>query len=147
MTRKGGAALPFSHLRISEQPIRATHPDPAGGFYCARHQWQFLDKYEMAENWRRAIFCSTARIRRMRSWHHIPQDVQAILAEKQAQLYVINAYRIAHVNAASVRGLIPLCRWRFFHLTALLPAAGNSVALFTAGDHPQLQQRGKCRSG
>lgn len=92
---KKAGGLTVSHLRISEQPIRATYLIRQADF-IACHQWQFLDKYEMAEKLAPGgIFLLNSPYPADEVWHHIPQDVQAILAEKQAQLYVINAYRIA----------------------------------------------------
>lgn len=119
---KKAGGLTVSHLRISEQPIRATYLIRQADF-IACHQWQFLDKYEMAEKLAPGgIFLLNSPYPADEVWHHIPQDVQAILAEKQAQLYVINAYRIARECRLGAR-INTVMQMAFFHLTALLPAA------------------------
>lgn len=117
---KKAGGLTVSHLRISEQPIRATYLISRADF-IACHQWQFLDKYAIAEKLAPGgIFLLNSPYPADKVWHHIPQDVQALLIEKQAQLYVINAYQIARECRLGAR-INTVMQTAFFHLTALLP--------------------------
>lgn len=117
---KKAGGLTVSHLRISEQPIRATYLISRADF-IACHQWQFLDKYAIAEKLAPGgIFLLNSPYPADKVWHHIPQDVQALLVEKQAQLYVINAYQIARECRLGAR-INTVMQTAFFHLTALLP--------------------------
>ncbi len=117
---KKAGGLTVSHLRISEQPSRATYLISRADF-IACHQWQFLDKYAIAEKLAPGgIFLLNSPYPADKVWHHIPQDVQALLVEKQAQLYVINAYQIARECRLGAR-INTVMQTAFFHLTALLP--------------------------
>ena len=118
---KKAGGLTVSHMRISEKPIRSTYLINQADF-IACHQWQFLDKYAMEEKLAPGgILLLNSPYPPDKVWHHIPQDMQAVLIEKHVKLYVINAYQIARECHLGAR-INTVMQTAFFHLTNLLPS-------------------------
>lgn len=118
---KKAGGLTVSHLRVSERPINSTYLIARADFVGC-HQWQFIDKYMMAERLKPGgIFLLNTPYSAEEVWQHLPRDVQALLCQKQARFYVINAAKIARECQLGAR-INTVMQMAFFHLTALLPA-------------------------
>lgn len=103
--------LTVSHLRVSEHPIRSAYLISQADFVGC-HQLQFIDKYQMAERLKPGgIFLINTPYSADEVWARLPREVRAVLNQKQARLYVINAAKIAR-ECGPPRVSIRLCRWR-----------------------------------
>lgn len=58
-------------------------------------------------------------------WSRLPQEVQAVLNQKKARFYVINAAKIARECGLAAR-INTVMQMAFFHLTQILP--GDSAS-------------------
>lgn len=122
--------LTVSHLRVSEQPIRSAYLVSQADFVGC-HQLQFINKYQMAERLKPGgIFLLSTPWSAEEVWSLLPQDVQAVLNQKQARFYVINAARIARECGLGAR-INTVMQMAFFHLTPLLP--GDSALMELQG--------------
>ncbi len=117
--QKGGG-LTVSHLRVSEQPIRSAYLISQADFVGC-HQLQFIDKYQMAERLKPGgIFLLNTPYSADEVWSRLPQEVQAVLNQKKARFYVINAAKIARECGLAAR-INTVMQMAFFHLTQILP--------------------------
>ena len=117
---KKAGGLTVSHLRVSERPINSTYLIEQADFVGC-HQLQFVDKYLMVERLKPGgIFLLNTPYGAEEVWHRLPQDVQAVLNQKQARFYVINAAKIARDCQLGAR-INTVMQMAFFHLTAILP--------------------------
>ncbi|KAE9798358.1 pyruvate:ferredoxin (flavodoxin) oxidoreductase, partial [Escherichia coli] len=109
-----------SHLRVSEQPIRSAYLVSQADFVGC-HQLQFIDKYQMAERLKPGgIFLLNTPYNVDEVWARLPQEVQAVLNQKKARFYVINAAKIARECGLAAR-INTVMQMAFFHLTQILP--------------------------
>lgn len=117
---KKAGGLTVSHLRVSEKPINSAYlVDKADFVGC--HQLQFIDKYQMAERLKPGgIFLLNTPYSAEEAWDRLPQDVQAVLNQKQARFYIINAQKIARECQLGAR-INTVMQMAFFHLTQILP--------------------------
>ncbi|HCH50666.1 MAG TPA: pyruvate:ferredoxin (flavodoxin) oxidoreductase [Proteus sp.] len=117
---KKAGGLTVSHLRVSQQPIHSTYLIKEADFIGC-HQWQFIDKYQVVEKLKvGGILLLNTPYSAELIWAKLPQEVQALLIEKQARLYTINAYKIARESQLGAR-INTVMQTAFFHLTALFP--------------------------
>lgn len=117
---KKAGGLTVSHLRVSERPINSTYLIEQADFVGC-HQLQFIDKYLMAERLKPGgIFLLNTPYAAEEVWHRLPQDVQAVLNQKQAHFYIINAAKIARDCQLGAR-INTVMQMAFFHLTHILP--------------------------
>ncbi len=119
---KKAGGLTVSHLRVSQTPINSaylvSHADFVG---C--HQLQFIDIYQMAERLKPGgIFLLNTPFSADEMWPRLPQDVQAVLHQRHARLFVINAAKIARECKLGAR-INTVMQMAFFHLTQILPTA------------------------
>ncbi|EEQ3581540.1 pyruvate:ferredoxin (flavodoxin) oxidoreductase [Escherichia coli] len=117
---KKAGGLTVSHLRVSEQPIRSAYLISQADFVGC-HQLQFIDKYQMAERLKPGgIFLLNTPYSAAEVWSRLPQEVQAVLNQKKARFYVINAAKIARECGLAAR-INTVMQMAFFHLTQILP--------------------------
>ncbi len=122
--------MTVSHLRVSEHPIRSAYLISQADFVGC-HQLQFIDKYQMAERLKPGgIFLINTPYSADEVWARLPQEVQAVLNQKQARLYVINAAKIARECGLAAR-INTVMQMAFFHLTNILP--GDSALMELQG--------------
>ncbi|MFH2661844.1 pyruvate:ferredoxin (flavodoxin) oxidoreductase [Enterobacter hormaechei] len=127
---KKAGGLTVSHLRVSEHPIRSAYLISQADFVGC-HQLQFIDKYQMAERLKPGgIFLINTPYSADEVWARLPQEVQAVLNQKQARLYVINAAKIARECGLAAR-INTVMQMAFFHLTNILP--GDSALMELQG--------------
>ncbi|MRT11877.1 pyruvate:ferredoxin (flavodoxin) oxidoreductase [Enterobacteriaceae bacterium RIT711] len=117
---KKAGGLTVSHLRVSEQPINSTYLiDKADFVGC--HQLQFIDKYQMTERLKPGgIFLLNTPYGADEVWHRLPQEVQAVLNQRKARFFVVNAAKIARECQLGAR-INTVMQMAFFHLTNILP--------------------------
>lgn len=128
---KKAGGLTVSHLRIAEQPIRSAYLVSQADFVGC-HQLQFIDKYQMAERLKPGgIFLLNTPYSAEEVWRRLPQEVQAVLNQKQARVYVINAAKIARECGLGAR-INTVMQMAFFELTRILPGDRALVALQNA---------------
>ncbi|MFZ4832098.1 pyruvate:ferredoxin (flavodoxin) oxidoreductase [Rouxiella sp. Mn2063] len=117
---KKAGGLTVSHLRVSEQPIKSAYLVSQAHF-VACHQWQFIDLYQMAERLRpQGIFLLNTPFSADEVWQRLPLEVQSVLHQRQAKLFVINAAKIARECRLGAR-INTVMQMAFFHLTQILP--------------------------
>lgn len=117
---KKAGGLTVSHLRVSEKPINSAYLVGQADFVGC-HQSQFIDKYQMVERLRPGgIFLMNTPYGADDIWARLPQEVQALLNERQARFYVINAQQIARECRLGAR-INTVMQMAFFQLSGILP--------------------------
>lgn len=125
---KKAGGLTVSHLRVSEKPIRSAYLIAQADFVGC-HQLQFIDKYQMAERLKPGgIFLLNTPYSADEVWSRLPQEVQAVLNQKKARFYVVNAAKIARECGLGAR-INTVMQMAFFHLTHILPGDSALVEL------------------
>ncbi|WP_420911614.1 2-oxoacid:acceptor oxidoreductase family protein, partial [Winslowiella iniecta] len=128
---KKAGGLTVSHLRVSERPIHSAYlVDKADFIGC--HQLQFIDKYQMVERLKPGgTFLLNTPYSADEVWSRLPQEVQALLNEKQAHFYVINAAKIARDCQLGAR-INTVMQMAFFQLSQILPGDSALIELQNA---------------
>ncbi|ACZ75589.1 pyruvate:ferredoxin (flavodoxin) oxidoreductase [Dickeya parazeae] len=117
---KKAGSLTVSHMRVGPHPIHSAYLIEQADF-VACHQWQFIDKYSMVDRLKPGgIFLINTPYSADDLWHRLPQEVQAGLNQRQAQVYCINAAKIARECQLGAR-INTVMQMAFFHLTQILP--------------------------
>lgn len=117
---KKAGGLTVSHLRVSEQPINSAYLVSRADFVGC-HQLQFIDTYQMAERLKPGgIFLLNTPYSAEEAWSRLPQEVQAVLQQRQARFYIINAAKLARECRLGAR-INTVMQMAFFHLTQILP--------------------------
>ncbi|CAJ0991647.1 pyruvate:ferredoxin (flavodoxin) oxidoreductase [Sodalis praecaptivus] len=117
---KKAGGLTVSHLRVSENPINSAYLVGEADFVGC-HQSQFIDKYQMVERLRHGgIFLMNTPYGADEIWPRLPQEVQALLNERQARFYVIDAQQIARECRLGAR-INTVMQMAFFQLSGILP--------------------------
>lgn len=125
---KKAGGLTVSHLRINHHPLYSSYLIKQADFIGC-HQWQFIHKYQLIEKLKPGgIFLINAPYKSDQIWHHLPQEIQYLLRQKQAQCYTINAYQIARQCQLGGR-INTIMQTAFFYLTQLLPMPEASLRL------------------
>ncbi|CAI0794471.1 pyruvate:ferredoxin (flavodoxin) oxidoreductase [Serratia quinivorans] len=118
---KKAGGLTVSHLRVSEQPINSAYLVSRADFVGC-HQLQFIDTYQMAERLKPGgIFLLNTPYGAEEVWSRLPQEVQAVLQQRQARFYIINAAKLARECRLGAR-INTVMQMAFFHLTQILPS-------------------------
>ncbi len=118
---KKAGGLTVSHLRVSEQPINSAYLIGQPADFVGCHQLQFIDKYQMAERLKPGgIFLLNTPYSADEVWSRLPQEVQAVLNQRKARFYVVNAAKIARECGLGAR-INTVMQMAFFHLTNILP--------------------------
>lgn len=125
---KKTGGLTVSHLRVSDKPIHAAYLVGQADFIGC-HQSQFIDKYHMVEHLRTGgIFLMNTPQDAAKIWSLLPREVQAILNERKARFYVINAQQIASKYKLQAR-INTVMQMAFFQLSGILPPDQTLSAL------------------
>ena len=128
---KKAGGLTVSHLRVSEQPIRSAYLVSQADFVGC-HQLQFIDKYQMAERLKPGgTFLLNTPYSADEVWSRLPQEVQAVLNQKHARFFVVNAAKIARECGLGAR-INTVMQMAFFELTQVLPDGSALAALQNA---------------
>ncbi len=91
--KSGGVTI--SHLRIGPQPIHAPYLLRQANFVGC-HQFNFLERLDVLDYAAPgAVVLLNASSPADTVWEQLPREVQAQIIDKQLQLYVIDAYKVA----------------------------------------------------
>jgi pyruvate-ferredoxin/flavodoxin oxidoreductase len=117
---KKSGSVTVSHLRFGDQPIRSTYLIDKANF-VACHQWDFIEKFPILKDIiPGGTFLINSPYEKEEVWQHLPTSVQEEIIQKQLQVYVINAYKVA--SAAGMAGRInTVMQVCFFALSGVLP--------------------------
>lgn len=118
---KKAGAVTISHLRFGPRPIRSAYLIRRASF-VACHQFEFLDRFDVLDTLvPGGVVLLNAPHPPEQLWDHLPREVQETLLEKQARLYVIDAYAVAREAGLGVRinTIMQVC---FFAIAGILPA-------------------------
>ncbi|WP_114196234.1 pyruvate:ferredoxin (flavodoxin) oxidoreductase [Edaphovirga cremea] len=122
---KKAGGLTVSHLRVSQHPINSAYLVNRAHF-VACHQWQFVNTYQMVEKLRTGgIFLLNTPFSAEEVWQRLPQEVQAMLHQREAKFFIINAAKIARECKLGAR-INTVMQMAFFHLSKIL---SSDVAL------------------
>ncbi|HEI8864929.1 TPA: pyruvate:ferredoxin (flavodoxin) oxidoreductase [Serratia odorifera] len=118
---KKAGGLTVSHLRVSERPINSAYLVAQADFIGC-HQAQFIDKYQMVERLKPGgIFLLNTPYDADEVWARLPQEVQALLCQRRARFYIVNAARLARECRLGAR-INTVMQMAFFQLTQILPS-------------------------
>ncbi len=117
---KKSGTLTVSHLRFGPRPIHSAYLVTSASF-VACHQFNFLDKYEMAEQAAPGgTFLLNSPYGPDEVWDHLPKEVQEQILEKKLEFHVIDAYKVAKETGMGVR-INTIMQTCFFALSGVLP--------------------------
>ncbi len=117
---KKAGAVTVSHLRFGPRPIRQTCLVNSANF-VACHQFFFLEQFDMlADAEPGATFLLNAPYGPNEVWDKLPKQVQQQIIEKDLELHVIDAYRVAKETGMGVR-INTIMQTAFFALSRVLP--------------------------
>ena len=117
---KKAGAVTVSHLRFGPRPIRQTCLISSANF-IACHQFVFLEQFDVLENAAHgATFLLNAPYGPNEVWDKLPRKVQQQIIDKEIQLYVIDAYRVAKETGMGVR-INTIMQTCFFGISGVLP--------------------------
>ncbi len=117
---KKSGSVTVSHLRFGDQPIRSTYLITKANF-VACHQWDFIEKFPILKDIiPGGTFLINSPYEKDEVWQHLPTSVQEQISQKQLQVYVINAYKVARAAgmAGRINTVMQVC---FFALSGVLP--------------------------
>jgi len=117
---KKAGSITTSHLRFGPEQIRSTYLVTEAQF-VACHLWVFLEMIDVAKNLKQG---GTLLINSIYSadevWSKLPRPVQQHLIDKQANLYTIDAYKVAHESGMEQR-INTIMQACFFAISGVLP--------------------------
>jgi pyruvate-ferredoxin/flavodoxin oxidoreductase len=117
---KKAGAMTISHLRFGPRPIHSTYLITSANF-VACHQPQFLDRYPVADHLKsNGTFLLNAPWAPESVWEHLPPQTRKVLLERNAHLYVIDAFGLARECGLGGR-INTIMQTCFFGLTDILP--------------------------
>ena len=117
---KKAGSITTSHLRFGPEQIRSTYLVSEAQFVGCHH-WVFLEMIDVAKNLKQG---GTLLINSVYSpeevWSKLPRLVQQHLINKQAKLYTIDAYKVAHDSGMGQR-INTIMQACFFAISGVLP--------------------------
>ena len=138
---KKSGSVTVSHLRFGPQPIRSTYLIGDADF-LACHQFGLLEKMPILEHAKRgATFLLNSPFDAERTWDELPVEVQQQIVDKQIDLWVIDAYAVAH-DANMGNRINTVMQPCFFHLSGVLPA-DEAIAKIKASVEKTYGKRGR----
>ncbi|HEX4866939.1 MAG TPA: pyruvate:ferredoxin (flavodoxin) oxidoreductase [Acidimicrobiales bacterium] len=118
---KKSGSVTVSHLRFGPEPIRSTYLIDQADF-VACHQFGLLEKMKVVELARPgATVLLNSPYGPDEVWGHLPHEVRRQIVDKDLQLWVVDAFRVAsEVGMANrINTVMQPC---FFQLSGVLPA-------------------------
>ena len=117
---KKSGAMTISHLRFGPGAIHSPYLIKRASF-IGIHQFQFVDRMDVLELAApAAVVLLNAPYPKDEVWKHLPREMQETIAEKQLQLYVIDAYKVARQAGMGgrINAIMQTC---FFAISGVLP--------------------------
>jgi pyruvate-ferredoxin/flavodoxin oxidoreductase len=119
---KKAGSMTVSHLRVSDAPIDSTYLIGNGeATFVACHQFGLLDRVDVLRHaTQQGTFLLNSSYSPADTWARLSRDVQEQIIERQLDVHVIDAYRVAREAglAGQINTVMQVC---FFALTELLP--------------------------
>ena len=119
---KKAGAVTVSHLRFGPRPISATYLIGDGqAEFVGCHQAAFVQRYDMLDKaGEGAVFLLNTPWPAGEVWDRLPRSMQTRIIDKQLQVWVIDAYRLAAESGLG-RRINTIMQTCFFALAALIP--------------------------
>jgi pyruvate-ferredoxin/flavodoxin oxidoreductase len=120
-SKKAGAKT-ISHLRFGPEPIKAPYIIEVGqSDFVACHQFSFLEQIDMVKYLKPGgKFLLNSIYGPDEVWEHLPQDFQEAILEKEADFYIVDAYKIAEETGLGTR-INTVMQTCFFAISGVLP--------------------------
>jgi pyruvate-ferredoxin/flavodoxin oxidoreductase len=120
-SKKAGAKT-ISHLRFGPEPIRAPYIIEVGqANFVACHQFSFLEQIDMLKYVAPGgTFLLNSIYGPEEIWENLPLDFQQAILEKEADFYIVDAYKIAEDVGLGTR-INTVMQTCFFALSGVLP--------------------------
>ena len=120
-SKKAGAKT-ISHLRFGPDPIKAPYIIEVNqADFVACHQFSFLEQIDMVKYVKPGgTFLLNSIDGPDEVWNNLPQDVQERLLEKEADFYIIDAYKVAEEVGLGTR-INTVMQTCFFAISGVLP--------------------------
>ncbi|MFN2281856.1 MAG: pyruvate:ferredoxin (flavodoxin) oxidoreductase, partial [Anaerolineales bacterium] len=120
-SKKAGAKT-ISHLRFGPEPIKAPYLIEVNqADFVACHQFSFLEQIDMLRFLKSGgIFLLNSIYGPDEVWDHLPVDFQKAILEKEADFYIIDAYKIAEEAGLGTR-INTVMQTCFFAISGVLP--------------------------
>jgi len=117
---KKSGTMTTSHLRFSPTPIRSTYLIDQAEF-VACHSFAFLERYDLISHLKDGgTFLLNSPYPPEETWGRLPFEVQQALIQKQAKVYLIDAYSLA--KSLGLGGRINIImQTAFFAISGVLP--------------------------
>ncbi|MDR1026379.1 MAG: pyruvate:ferredoxin (flavodoxin) oxidoreductase [Lactobacillus sp.] len=117
---KKSGAMTTSHLRFSDDPIKAPYLITKADF-VACHQFPFISKIDVLKLAKSgATFLLNAPYEGNEVWAHLPVEVQQTIIDKKLNFYVINAVDVARQTGMGMR-INTIMQTCFFAISNVLP--------------------------
>ncbi len=117
---KKSGSITTSHLRFGPHQIRSAYLVSEAQFIGCHH-WIFLELLDLVKNLRK---CGTLLLNSPYAadelWDKLPKIVQERLIDKEAKLYTIDAYKVAHTSGMGQR-INTIMQACFFAISGVLP--------------------------
>ncbi len=118
-SKKSGSTT-TSHLRFGPDAIRAPYLIQKANF-IACHQWVFVERYPLLEKAANgAVFLLNSLYGPDEVWDQLPRPLQQTILDKNIQLYVIDAYKVAKDTGMGQR-INTIMQTSFFAISGVLP--------------------------
>jgi pyruvate-ferredoxin/flavodoxin oxidoreductase len=119
---KKSGAITISHLRFSPEPIQSAYLlDEGDADFVACHHFVFLDKYEVLRYAAKgATFLLNSPHSAEEVWGQLPREVQQEIIDKQLEVHVIDARKVALATGMGNR-INTIMQTCFFALSGVLP--------------------------
>jgi len=118
-SKKSGTTT-TSHLRFGPRPIRSTYLVTSANFVGC-HQWFMLEKFDVLQVAAPgATFLLNSPFGPSEVWDHLPKPIQEEIIEKNINLHVIDAYKVARQTGMGGR-INTIMQTCFFALARVLP--------------------------
>ena len=138
---KKSGSVTVSHLRFGPQPIRSTYLVEDADF-VACHQFGLLERMPVLAHAKRgATFLLNSPYGPDDVWDRLPRPVQQELVDKEIDLWVIDAYRVAR-EAEMGNRINTVMQPCFFQLAGVLPA-DEAIARIKQSVEQTYGQRGR----
>ncbi|HHE31879.1 MAG TPA: pyruvate:ferredoxin (flavodoxin) oxidoreductase [Chlorobaculum parvum] len=117
---KKAGSITTSHLRFGPEQIRSTYLISEAQFVGCHH-FVFLEMIDLAKNLKQGgTLLINSHYSADEVWDKLPRPVQQRLIDKQAKLYTIDAYKVAHESGMGQR-INTIMQACFFAISGVLP--------------------------
>jgi len=117
---KKSGSITTSHLRFGPEQIRSAYLVTEAQFIGCHH-WIFLEMLDLVKNLRKGgTLLLNSPYAADELWEKLPKIVQQHLISKEAKLYTIDAYKVAHTSGMGQR-INTIMQACFFAISGVLP--------------------------